>query len=72
MVQETRKLIDQVLALPPKDRSNIADRILSSLDHPDDNIDILWRWEIENRIEAYNLGKLKKVPLQDVLAKYQK
>ena len=69
---QTKEIIENVLSLPPKDRANIVDKIISSLDQPDESIDKLWRKEVESRIEAYNSGRLKKVSLQEVLVKYQK
>lgn len=34
-------------------------------------IDALWRKEVEDRIQAYQDGKLQSVSLADVLAKYR-
>ncbi len=72
MTIQTKEIIENVLSLPPKDRADIVDKIISSLDQPDESIDKLWRKEVESRIEAYNSGRLKKVSLKEVLAKYQK
>jgi len=38
----------------------------------DEAIDALWRKEVEDRLRAYQAGKLKSVSLADVLAKYRK
>jgi putative addiction module component (TIGR02574 family) len=72
MTNETKKILENVLGLPAKQRAVIADQILTSLDQPDANIDKQWRKEIESRIEAYESGNLKKVSLDEVLTKYQK
>ena len=58
-------------SLPPADKALVVDKLLSSLDQPDEAIDALWRKEVEDRIKAYNDGKLKSVSLEEVLAKYR-
>ena len=54
------------------EKARIVDKLLSSLDQPDEVIDVLWRKEVEDRIKAYNAGTLKSVSLELVLAKYRK
>lgn len=43
-----------------------------SLDEPDHAIDELWGKEAEARLDAYERGELKAVPLAEILAKYGK
>ena len=48
------------LALPPKSRAKLAETLLASLDNPDQSeIDALWAVEAENRITAYEAGKMR-------------
>ncbi len=47
------------------------DRLLSSLDKSDKEIDALWVQEAEGRIGAYEKGELKAVSLEEVLNKYK-
>ena len=68
---ETQAIIDRALSLPPADKALVVDKLLSSLDQPDEGIDALWRKEVEDRIRAYNEGTLKSVSLEEVLAKYR-
>ena len=70
MSTDTQEIIDRALSLPPADKALVVDKLLSSLDQPDEAIDALWRKEVEDRIKAYNDGKLKSVSLEEVLAKY--
>jgi putative addiction module component (TIGR02574 family) len=72
MSADAEKILDQVLGLPPMEKARIVDKLLSSLDQPDEVIDVLWRKEVEDRIKAYNAGTLKSVALEEVLAKYRK
>jgi len=60
------------LELPALEKARLVDLLLSSLDEPDEAIDALWRKEVEDRIRAYQEGKLRSVSLADVLAKYRK
>ena len=69
---DTKEILDRALALPDIDKAFIVDKLLTSLDHPDEEIDALWRKEVEDRIMAYNAGTLKSVSLGEVLAKHQK
>ena len=71
MSTDTQEIIDRALSLPPADQALVVDKLLSSLDQPDEAIDALWRKEVEDRIRAYNEGKLKSVSLKEVLAKYR-
>jgi len=70
MSTETRDIIDRVMELSDIEKARLVDQLLSSLDKPDEAIDALWREEAEDRIQAYQAGKLKSVSLSDVLAKY--
>ena len=72
MSTETQKILHRALELPPLEKAHLVDCLLSSLDKPDEAIDSLWRKEVEERIEAYQAGKLKSVSLEQVMAKYKK
>ena len=72
MSTETREVLDRALELPAVEKARLVDQLLSSLDEPDEAIDALWRKEVEDRIQAYQTGKLKSVSLSDVLEKYRK
>jgi putative addiction module component (TIGR02574 family) len=50
-------------------KAQLIDKLISSLDKPDKEIDELWTKEAEDRIDAYDQGKLKAVSLEKVLQK---
>jgi hypothetical protein len=50
----------------------IIEALLSSLYEPDGAMDALWVKEAEARLDAYDRGELKAIPLAEVLAKYGK
>lgn len=72
MASNTQQILKEVLTLPLKDRAALVDDILATLDQPDEQIDSLWRKEIDDRITAYHAGKIRAVPLEEVLSKYRK
>lgn len=72
MSAETQDILDRALKLPAVDKARLVDKLLSSLDKPDEAMEALWRKEVEDRLEAYRAGNLRAVPLEQVLAKYRK
>lgn len=72
MPTDTKQILKEALDLPSTERATLVDYLLSSLDQPDEQIDDLWRKEVEDRIKAYQSGKIKSVALEEVLSKYRK
>jgi len=72
MAIDTQEILKEALELSSKERANLVDHLLSSLDQPDEQIDNLWRREVEDRINAYRTGKIRSLTLKEVLSKYQK
>lgn len=64
-------ILKDALTLKPSQKAELIDRLLSTLDKPDREIDKLWAKEAEDRIDAYDRGKIKAVPLEKVLEKYR-
>jgi len=60
-----------VMSLKPFEKAELIEKLISSLDLPDKGIDELWAKESEDRIDAYDQGRIKAVPLEDVLRKYR-
>lgn len=65
------KVLEEALALRPAQKAELIDKLLSSLDQPDHEIDNLWVKEAESRIDAYEQGKIKAIALEKVLEKYK-
>ncbi len=63
----TNNILKDTLTLKPLEKAELIDRLLSALDEPDRKIDELWAKETEDRIDAYEQGKIKAVPLEKVL-----
>ena len=67
----TDNILKKALTLRPSEKAQLIDQLISSLDKSDKEIDELWAKEAENRIDAYDQGKLKAVSLEKVLQKYR-
>ena len=63
-------LKETLLTLRPFEKAQLIDKLISTLDKPDKEIDELWAKEAEDRIDAYDQGKLRAVSLEKVLQKY--
>ncbi len=67
----TDNILKEALTLKPSQKADLIDKLLSSLDKPDTEIDKLWAKEAEDRIDAYDQGKIKAITLEKVLEKYK-
>ncbi|MFZ5450937.1 MAG: addiction module protein [Thermodesulfobacteriota bacterium] len=65
------EILKEALTLKPAQKAELIDKLLSSLDMPDKEIDELWAQEAEDRIDAYEQGQIKAVTLEKVLEKYK-
>ncbi len=63
------EIMKDALNLRPAEKAELIDKLLSSLDNPDKELDDLWGKEAEDRIEAYEQGKIKALTLKEVLEK---
>jgi len=54
----TDNLLKDALALRPSEKAQLIDKLISSLDNPDKEIDKLWAKEAEDRIDAYDQGNI--------------
>ena len=65
-----KAVINQAVDLSSLERVLVAEQLLLSLDQPDTGIDELWAKEAEARIDALELGELRKVSVDAVFGKY--
>ena len=63
---KTKDLIAEISDLPVEQRARIADQILQTLNAPDPDIELAWIQEVEERVEEYEQGKVKLIPVQEV------
>jgi len=63
-------VLKEALTLNPSEKAQLIDKLLSILDTSDKEMDRLWAEEAEDRIDAYDKGRLKKISWEKVLQKY--
>lgn len=66
-----KQLFDQALSLPLPDRVALTEQLLASLDQPDPQIDKLMAIEAERRIDAYDNGKMRSIPVGQVFSRLE-
>jgi putative addiction module component (TIGR02574 family) len=67
---EPNEVLKEALSLKPAQKAQLIDKLLSSLDKPDKDIDDLWAKEAESRIDAFEKGEIKAVTLEKVLSRH--
>jgi putative addiction module component (TIGR02574 family) len=70
MTQETQELLQKALALPDKERAELAGNLISSLDTAvDEDVDTAWQQEVLRRHQDIEFGKVKTVPWEEAQQK---
>jgi len=67
----TDRIFKEASTLSPSEKAQLVDKLISILDKSDKEIDELWAKEAEDRIDAYDQGKIKAISLEEVLQKYR-
>ena len=70
MSAQSKRILLQVLDLPPVERAALIEEILSSFDFPARaELDSAWAKEAEDRIDAHDRGEIKTTPARRVFSK---
>lgn len=67
----TDELLKQARAPAPAQKLELVEALLNDLDRLDDALDASWVAEAEERLSAHRSGRIRAIPLSDVLAKYR-
>ena len=68
MSGDGKRVLEIALALPPVERAELVEEILSSFDFPARaDVDALWAREAEDRIDAYEGGELTTRPAREAI-----
>ena len=59
------RLLEEALALPVNERADLVERLLSSLDPSEPEIEKLWANEVEDRIDALEHGDLRTISAEE-------
>jgi putative addiction module component (TIGR02574 family) len=65
-------ILHDALTLPVVERVKMIDQLLSSLDEADAKLDAKWAEEAEARLDASERAEIRSIPLEDILARYQR
>jgi putative addiction module component (TIGR02574 family) len=66
MTARAEQVLTEALSLPPSERAQLAERLFSSLDISQQELDRLWAQEADSSIIAYNSGGIKAISASDV------
>ena len=65
------QIINQALELSPDERVQVIDTLLASLEAINEQTEILWVNEVEDRLDAFDKGEMKVLSIEEVLRKYR-
>jgi putative addiction module component (TIGR02574 family) len=70
MTEEAHELLQKALALPDKERAELAGNLISSLDATfDQDVDAAWQQEVVCRLDDVESGRVETVPWEEVRQK---
>ena len=73
MTTQAQQGLVGAVGLPPVERAELVEGILSSFDFPSRaDIDAAWAREAEDRIDAYERGDITAIPASKVFEKIEK
>lgn len=62
----TQNIIKEALTLSPKEKSQLIEALLMSLDEPDIKIEEIWNSEIDKRLDAIEDGSTITIPYDKI------
>ena len=68
MAMESAVIEHEAMNLPPIERALLADRLLQTLDTPDDSIMKAWGRVAEKRLEKFRSGEMEAFDAETVVA----
>ena len=73
MTKRAEHILAEALELPPVERAELVENLLSSFEFRSRKaIDALWAQEAEDRIDAFDRGEIAAIPVEDVFAEIEK
>jgi len=70
LISKTEQILQEALELPPVERAELAENLLTSFLLPlNKKIDALWAEEAEDRIDAFESGHIDSISAQKVFDK---
>jgi len=73
MSEQGKRVLAEALELPPVERAELVEQLLSSFEFPSrEKIDALWAKEAESRIDAFERGEIDTISAKEVFEKIEK
>ena len=73
MTTHAQQVLEKAVGLPPIERAELVEGILSSFDFPSRaDVDAAWAREAEDRIDAYERGEIAAIPASRVFEEIEK
>jgi len=70
MTMEANELLKKALALPDKERADLAASLIDSLDYTvDEDVEAAWQEEISRRLKDLDSGRVRTIPWEEVRRK---
>jgi len=61
-----QEIYEEIMTMKPAQKAELIDKLILSLDIPNQKVEELWKNEAEDRVDAYEKGKIKTVCLAEV------
>jgi putative addiction module component (TIGR02574 family) len=68
---DSNTILNKALQLRPAERLQLIERLTRSLNKPDEKIEQIWAEESEKRYQVVKEGKVKTIPLNEIIKRYQ-
>ncbi|MCR4291317.1 MAG: addiction module protein [Candidatus Kuenenia sp.] len=73
MSKQEKRILADALELPPVERAELVEQLLSSFEFPSrEKVDALWAKEAESRIDAFERREIGTIPAKEVFEKIEK
>lgn len=66
-----KTICEEALTLRPAERLQLIEWLAKSLDKPDEKIEQVWAVEAEKRYKALKDGKVRTIPLTEIIQRYK-
>ena len=68
---DTKRILKDAMQLRPAERLQLMEMLARSLSKPDEDVEKVWAEESEKRYKALQEGKLKTIPIKEVIEQYK-
>jgi putative addiction module component (TIGR02574 family) len=68
---DSKSILNEALQLRPAERLQLIESLTRSLNKPDEEIEKVWMEESEKRYQALKEGKVKTIPLDELIRRYK-